>query len=101
MSAASLSEAGFENLSIKDLASFPITKLQGQHNYPKWERDFKVVAQFLNMWGFINNKEMAVNKPDVEDFFAETEKKSKRTPRFNTLPKLMNTEMSSQMHMET
>lgn len=51
--------------TIKELTSFKITKLVGQLNFAKWERDLKVVAQYLDLWDYITNKATVLTKPSI------------------------------------
>ncbi|KAF9696062.1 hypothetical protein EKO04_006259 [Ascochyta lentis] len=59
------------DLNVKDLASYKITKLTGQQNFAKWERDIKVVAQYLNVWSQIDGSQMKFDRPAMLPYLQE------------------------------
>ncbi|OBT54919.1 hypothetical protein VE04_06572 [Pseudogymnoascus sp. 24MN13] len=60
-----------DNLSTAD-TGIDLERLQGQQNYLRWCRDFKIVAQAKGVWQIISSVESIMKKPDRHEYFQTT-----------------------------
>ncbi|KFX96088.1 hypothetical protein V490_03519 [Pseudogymnoascus sp. VKM F-3557] len=62
-----------EILSTAD-TGIDLERLQGQQNYIRWARDFKLVAQAKGVWRLITGAEALLPRPHRTDYFQTTRK---------------------------
>ncbi|KAH5782140.1 hypothetical protein HBI88_088490 [Parastagonospora nodorum] len=72
------------DLGVKDLSTYKITKLVGQQNFAKWDRDVKVTAQYLSVWNHINGDAMITEKPEILPYLTEAFQTVKRDTKPTT-----------------